>query len=212
MLALAGNANSTPPASCQPATLTAAAAKGFAALDTTNNAAPPSAIQAYHGPVSNLSSQYIYAASDSLAITTSTDGWFIRSGSGTDAIALHGGTNVVDGGTGSNFLTSGTGSDTFFVDARHAMADIWSTLVDFHSGDAATVWGVNPHDFNLIWGDGQGTGGYTGLTLHASEAGSPTASLTLTGYSRADLTNGHLTVSYGTDTASGSDYMYIRAN
>ncbi len=43
----------------------------------------------------------------------------------------------------------------------------------------------------------------------------PTASLTLAGFASADLTNGKLTVSYGTTAASGgvagSTYMYVHA-
>jgi hypothetical protein len=58
--------------------------------------------------------------------------------------------------------------------------------------------------------------GYTGLTLHATAPGVPTASLTLVGYSSADLTNGKLTVSFGATTATdgvpGSFYMHVQAN
>jgi hypothetical protein len=73
-------------------------------------------------------------------------------------------------------------------------------------------WGVTPQDFALGWVDGQGAAGFTGLTLHAAEASRPTASLTLSGYSQADLSNGRLSVSFGTDSASGSAYMYVHAN
>jgi hypothetical protein len=80
----------------------------------------------------------------------------------------------------------------------------------------ASIWGVSPNDFALSWVDGQGAAGYTGLTLHATAAGVPTASLTLTGFTSADLTDGKLTVSYGTTPASGgvpgSTYMYVHAN
>ena len=147
-----------------------------------------------------------------LNIGVSTDNWFIHSGSGTDAIAAHGGTNVLDGGTGSNFLTGGTGTDTFFVDDRAASADIWSTVVGFHAGDAATIWGVTPQDFSLAWADGQGAGGYTGLTLHATGAGKPTASLTLAGFTTGDLSSGRISVTFGNDPASGSSYMYAHCN
>ena len=85
-------------------------------------------------------------------------------------------------------------------------------MVNFHAGDAATIWGVTPQDFSLAWADGQGAAGYTGLTLHAAASGQPTASLTLAGYTQADLTNGRLSVSFGTDSASGSAYMYVHGN
>ena len=87
-----------------------------------------------------------------------------------------------------------------------------STVVGFGAGDAATIWGVTPQDFDLAWVDGQGAAGYTGLTLHATAAGMPTASLTLAGYSQADLNNNSISVQFGTDSASGSTYMYVRGN
>jgi len=181
-------------------------------LDTTTGKPVAAIPQAYTGPVAGLTSQYINVTSDSLNISVTTPGWFLHSGAGEDAIAATSGINVLDGGTGSNFLTGGSGTDTFFVDDRNATADIWSTLVNFHAGDAATIWGVTPSAFNFAWADGLGATGYTGLTLTASAAGKPNASVTLAGFSQADLTNGRLSISYGTDPASGSAYMYIHGN
>ena len=101
---------------------------GFASDDTTAGTAAPGLPQAYAGPVSGLQHEYVGITGDHLNIGVSNDNWFIHSGSGDDAITVHGGTNVLDGGTGSNFLTGGTGRDTFFVDDRAASADIWSTV------------------------------------------------------------------------------------
>jgi hypothetical protein len=168
---------------------------------------------AYTGPVTGITSQYININQDSLNITASTPNWFLHSGSGEDALQVTGGINVLDGGTNSNFLTGGTGagSDTFFVDDRGATADIWSTMVNFHVGDAATVFGVTQAGFNFNWFDGQGAPGSTGLTLHVTAAGAPTASLTLPGYSTADLSNGKLAVSFGKETdGTGTPFMFIR--
>lgn len=148
---------------------------------------------------------------DNLNITASAPNVFIHSGAGEDALAASSGTNVLDGGTGSNFLSGGAGADTFFVDDRAAQGDIWSTVTSFHAGDAATVWGVTPQDFALQWADGQGAASFTGLTLHATAPGKPTASLTLAGFSTADLSNGRLGVAFGTDLGSGSPYMFVRA-
>jgi hypothetical protein len=58
--------------------------------------------------------------------------------------------------------------------------------------------------------DGQGASGYTGLTLHATAAGAPAPSLTLVGFTQADLSNGRLSVSFG--TVDGNNYMYLHAN
>jgi Ca2+-binding RTX toxin-like protein len=184
----------------------------IAAFDTTTNQPVSVVSQAYTGPVAGLQNEYINITSDNLSVATASPNWFIHSGSGDDAIAVSGGTNVLDGGTGSNFLTGGSGTDTFFVDDRVATADIWSTVAGFHAGDAATIWGVTPQDFGLAWVDGQGAAGFTGLTLHATASGRPTASLTLAGYSQADLGNGRLSVMFGADPASGSAYMSVHAN
>jgi serralysin len=184
----------------------------IAALDTTKSQPIVTAGQGYTGPVADLQREYVSITGDNLNVTTATPNWFIHSGSGDDAIAVNSGTNVLDGGTGSNFLTGGTGTDTFFVDDRVATSDIWSTVVGFHAGDAATIWGVTPHDFGLAWVDGQGAAGFTGLTLHATAAGKPIASLTLAGYSQADIASGRLSVSFGNDPSSGSAYMYVHGN
>ena len=183
---------------------------GLAVMDTTTGQSVSATAQSYTGPVSGLQNEYINITSDSVNIGVSTPNWFLHSGSGTDAIAANSGINVLDGGTGSNFLTGGSGTDTFFVDDRGPAADIWSTVNGFHAGDAATVWGVTPQDFGLTWVDGQGAAGYTGLTLHATASGQPTASLTLVGYTSADLSDGRLSVSFG--TVGGSAYMYVHGN
>ncbi len=182
---------------------------GLQVLDTTTEQPVVAAASAYNGPVAGMLEQYINLTPDSLNISTQTPGWFIHSGSGQDAIAVSSGSNVLDGGTGSNFLTGGSGQDTFFLDDRAASAAIWSTISNFHLGDAATLWGVTPQDFSLSWSNGQGATGYTGLTLSATSPGKPTATLTLAGFSSGDLSNGRLAYTFGTDAASGSAYMYI---
>jgi V8-like Glu-specific endopeptidase len=190
----------------------AAPAPTVSALDTTTGQSLPATAQSYTGPVAGLQDQYVNITSDSLNIGVNTPNWFIHSGSGIDAIAVNSGTNVLDGGIASNFLTGGSGTDTFFVDDRGPTADIWSTVAGFHAGDAATLWGVTPQDFGLAWVDGQGAAGFTGLTLHATASGRPTASLTLAGYTQADMASGRLSVSFGTDPASGSAYMFVHGN
>ena len=195
-----------------------AAATQFSILDTTTGVASNVIGTPYSGPVAGLQWQFITTTTDSLNISATAPNVFIHTGAGTDAIDVSrsNGNNVLDGGTGSNFLVGGSGNDTFFVDDRGPSSDIWSTVVNFHTGDAATIFGVTPSDFKLAWVDGQGAAGYTGLTLHATAAGQPTASLTLAGFSAADLTNGALSVSFGTTAATGgvagSTYMYVHGN
>ncbi len=166
----------------------------------------------YTGPVAGVQEQYVDVSSHSLNLSATSPGWFIHTASGNDAITVRAGTNVVDGGAGSNFLTGGAGTDTFYVDDRGAVSDIWSTVANFGAGDSATVWGVSPGLGALAWADNQGTTGYAGLTLHASAAGRPNASLTLAGFSQADLASGRLSLQYGYDAASLSSYAYVHAN
>ncbi len=183
----------------------------LAAVNTMTGQPAAAQGQPYTGPVGSLQRQYINITPDNLNVTVSTPNWFIHSGAGEDAIAVSGGSNVVDGGTGSNFLTGGSGTDTFFVDERGATATTWSTVANFHAGDAVTLWGVSQAAFQINYLDGAGAVGATGLTVTAQAAGKPEALLTLPGFTRADLA-GRLGVSFGTDTASGSAYMYIHAN
>lgn len=171
----------------------------------------------YTGPDTELKWQYITLSPDNLDVTANVPFVFIHTGSGEDALDVStvNGNNVLDGGTGSNFLTGGTGHDTFFVDDRNASSDIWSTIKNFHSGDDATIWGVTPQDFFIAQLDNQGAPGATGLTFSITSPGKPNANLTLAGFSKSDLSAGHLTVSFGhTDDMTGlpgSDYMQIHA-
>jgi serralysin len=185
----------------------------IAVLDTITHQNVPASAQAYSGPVAGLQHQYVYPGSDNVNISVSDDDWFLHGGSGNDAIAAHGGYNVLDGGTGSNFLTGGSGTDTFFVDDRGPPADIWSTVNGFHAGDDATVFGItpNPDNSNVQWFDNQGAVGYTGLTLHVPTPGQPTASLTLPSYAMSDLSNGRLAVQFG-NQADSTPFMHIIAN
>jgi serralysin len=184
---------------------------GLLVQDTTTAGPVSEAGEDYLGPVAGVQSDYINVTSDSLAISVFSPGWFIHSGSGEDAITVATGTNVLDGGTGSNFLTGGTGRDTFFVDDRGPTADIWSTVNNFHAGDTATVWGITQAGFNIAFADGLGATGFTGLTMTAAAVGHASASLTLAGFTQADIASGRLSVSFGTDAASGSAYMVVQA-
>jgi Ca2+-binding RTX toxin-like protein len=71
----------------------------------------------------------------------------LKGGSGDDALQADYGNNVLDGGPGSNFLIGGSGADggidTFYVDARDPNNITWSTIVHFHQGDQATIFGFH---------------------------------------------------------------------
>jgi serralysin len=171
----------------------------------------------YTGPVADLSEQFILDSSmisDWINVTAGGDqGVFIHTGNGDDGInisAVTAARNVMDGGLGSNFLTGGAGADTFFVDDRNPGAAIWSTVTNLAHGDDATVWGITPDAFNITWVDDGGAAGYTGLTMHAASDGRPDASMTFSGFTSTDLSNGRLTVSFG--SVDGNQYMHVTAN
>jgi hypothetical protein len=172
---------------------------------TTEEAGTP-----YTGPAVGLTNEFIDLSPDNLDIAATTPNSFIYTGLGDDAINVSqvGGNNILDATGASNFLVGGSGDDTFFLNDYNPAAPIWSTLVNFHAGDAATVWGVIPADFSISWAAGEGAGGYTGLTTHVTAASKPAEYVTLAGMTPADLSNGHLAVQYGT-ASTGMPYMEI---
>jgi lysophospholipase L1-like esterase len=190
-------------------------AAGLSIIDLTTSQALPPVVHPYSGPVAGVTSEYIATTADRLNIAASTPNWFIKSNGST--ITVSSGTNVLDGGTGSSFLVGGTGADSFYVDDRALTATVWSTIMNFHSADNATIWGITAADFSLIWLADQGAPGATGLTaVFASHtAGVPEARVTLAGYNQADLTNSKLSISYGTTPSQpnlpGSNYITIHA-
>ena len=112
---------------------------------TTSNASG----QDYNGPVDYLQRQYIWPgnATDNVAIRANVPNAFLKGGRRVDALQADYGNNVLDGGAGSNFLVGGNGADggrdTFFVDARDPSQITWSTIVGFHKGDQATIFGFH---------------------------------------------------------------------
>lgn len=186
----------------------------FTVADTTTGLASTQDGSPYSGPVAGLTSELVLTTPANLAITAHVPNAFIHTGAGNDAISVANGNNVLDGSTGSNFLSGGVGDDIFFVDDRVATADIWSTVVGFHAGDAATIWGVTQAGFAINWFDNQGAAGFTGLTASFTAAGHPSANITFAGYTSADLApGGRLAVSFGATAdlpeVPGSVFMHV---
>jgi hypothetical protein len=181
----------------------------FQVFDQTTGQTTVSAGTPYTGPTAGLTTEFIDLTHDNLNIAAICPNSFIYSGLGNDAINVShaGGNNTLDATGGSNFLVGGSGNDTFFLNDFNPTAPIWSTLVNFHAGDAATVWGVTAADFSIDWAAGQGAPAYSGLTAHVTAAGKPAEYLTLAGMGMADLSNGHLAVQYG--NVNGTPYMEI---
>ena len=184
-------------------------AASLAVFDATVGRAVPDTLSTpYAGPVAGIAEQYVSVSPDSLSIAANSPNYFIHTGAGNDAVQLLGGINVVDAGAGSNFLAGGTGRDTFFLDDRAPGGPIWSTVTGFHAGDSATVFGIDPATAVLSWTDNEGAPGDTGLTLHAAAPGRPVASLTLAGFTTADLA-GRVQAGFG---GTGADqFLNVRA-
>ena len=141
----------------------------------------------YYGPVSGVEKELILITPDNINVAASGPNWFIHTGSGNDAIAMSSGSNVLDGGTGSNFLTGGSGTDHFFIDARGITQPVWSTVLAMDTDENVTIWIGNVQGVTMTWEDNLGAPGFQGLTLHVGGAGRPWASLTLPGFTKADL-------------------------
>lgn len=182
------------------------------AVDPSTGLAYPATPQFYSGPVAGVERELLALApaGQRLTVVASGENWFIHTGDGDDAIAVAGGRNVLDGGLGSNFLIGASGADSFFVDAR-AGWPVWSTMVGFGPGDDVTIWGVSEVTASLSWVEGAGATGYTGLTLHAQYHGEEGfVSMTLPGFTAADLTAGHLQVSSSsTGPTVWENYLYL---
>lgn len=102
------------------------------------------------------------------------------------------------------------------MDDRNPTSPIFSTVVNRHSGDNVTVWGVNQADFRVIVLDNQGAVGAKGVDLIFTAPGHIDTSFVLAGYTSADLHNGRLSMSYGRTEdlpgLPGSPYMTMHAN
>ncbi len=164
------------------------AAPSFYQTDTVTHVSTKPDGVAYSGPVSYLTKQYIYSGSHNVALAAAGPNVFLKGGAGDDALSVLSGRNVLDGGTGSNFMTGGTGTDTFFVDGRGGQVS-WGTLVNFHPGDTATLFGFDPAVSHFDWAaTAEGASGYQGATMHANLYGTGVnASITFAGAGAADV-------------------------
>lgn len=200
-------------------TIQAAGPQIFHVTDAALNLSTTDAGVAYTGPVSYLQNQFIWSSPDAVAISAGAPNVFLKGGSGGDALEVSSGQNVLDGGGGSNFLVGGTGTgsqDTFFVDGRGGV-NTWSTIVNFHEGDQATIFGFKSGVSTLPYTASDGAAGYTGLTIHSELNGAGTGvneSITFTGIDRATA-DAHFSITSGTlaaGTASATDYLLIQYN
>lgn len=164
-------------------------------------------VQTYAGPIDNVQSQFLYDGATPLAIAAQQAGMLISSAATATAIALLGGTNVVEVAAGSGFATSGAGTDTFLLHADQAVTT-WNTLVNFHAGDNVTIYGV-PSDANYWWDYSAGASGYTGATLRidVDHDGTIDSSVTFAAKSLAETS--HFTMAPG--HVGGMNYLQLAA-
>ena len=191
---------------------TAQPAARFAITDTTLGLSTADTGDGYSGPVSYLQNQFIWPSLDKMAIASGQSNVFLHGGAGDDAILVSGGTNVLDGGAGSNFLVGASGADggtdTFFIDGRGAGVS-WGTVVNFHHGDAVTIFGFKDGTSTKPWTAVDGVGGFQGATIHSELAGAGTgvnASVTFAGVSLDDAQS---KFSILTGTVGTVPYLYI---
>ncbi len=192
-------------------TTVAPPAQDIEVLDSVLQLSSLDAASAYSGPVIGLQRQYIWAGNDPAGIAALSKNVFLKGGAGNDALQAAGGSNVLDGGGGSNFLVGATGvegsKDTFFVDGRTGTT--WGSIVNFHSGDAMTLFGFQAGQSAFSWTASDGAAGFTGATIHAELGGAGTgtnASVTFAGVSLADAQS-KFTVSTG--ATGGAGYLYV---
>jgi hypothetical protein len=109
--------------------------------------------------------------------------------------------------------TNSTNSQTI-LDIQAGSTPLSLTLAGFSSNSNATFVGLNPIDFTLQLSDGTSLLGPALMlqVLPVSGAKGAPTTITLPGYSAADLTNGHLFVEFGTDAATDLPALNIRGN
>jgi hypothetical protein len=184
---------------------------GYTVTDLgTNRPDTTATSQPYAGGADGPTQELTDSSGDSLAINLTSDNWLIGTDGGNDVIMAHGGNNIFDIAGGSNWLFGAGGDDTFSL--RAGASNAWDTIVNFHAGDWLVVWGISAQD-SLAWMNGAGAPGYSGLSLDATAADGTVTGATLARYySTADFSNGRLTTGFGTDSATGANYLYVHAN
>lgn len=180
-------------------------------LDSMLDLSSLDATSAYSGPVSGLQRQYILAGNDPAGIAALSNNVFLKGSTGNDALLVTGGSNVLDGGGGSNFLSGATGADggkdNFFVDGRTGTT--WGSILNFHPGDAMTLFGFQAGQSAFSWTASDGAAGFKGATIHAELGGAGTgtnASVTFAGVSLADAQS---KFAISTGTTGGAGYLYV---
>jgi hypothetical protein len=142
-------------------------------------------------------------------------------GDGMDSIntsATPGG-NILDGGYTSSFLTgSAAGTpDIFYVNFFAAIkGNIWTTVVNFHAGDTATLWDYPGQKFDVTWLASEGAPGFAGVTAVFTTEQGTLGAVTFAGITQAQREAGAFTFAYGStpwqSAQMGTSYVTITSH
>ncbi len=192
-------------------TTVAPLAQDIELLDSVLDLSSSDASSAYSGPVIGLQRQYIWAGNDSAGIAALSKNVFLKGGAGNDALQAAGGSNVLDGGGGSNFLVGATGADggkdTFFVDGRTGAT--WDSIVEFHPGDAMTLFGFQAGQSAFSWTASDGAAGFQGATIHAELGGAGTGTDASVTFARIGIADAQSKFTISTGVTGGVGYLYV---
>ncbi len=192
-------------------TTVAPPAQDIELLDSVLDLSAFDASSAYSGPVIGLQHQYIWAGNDSVGIAALSNNVFLKGSAGNDALQAAGGSNVLDGGGGSNFLTGAAGADggkdTFFVDGRTGTT--WDSIVDFHPGDAMTLFGFQAGQSAFSWTASDGAAGFQGATIHAELNGAGTGANASVTFARIGIADAQSKFTISTGVTGGVGYLYV---
>ncbi len=179
--------------------------------DATLGLASLDASTPYAGPVTGLQRQYFWAGNDKAGIAALSANAFLKGGPGNDALLATGGSNVLDGGGGSNFLAGAAGADggrdTFFVDGRDSPA--WDTVLNFHPGDAMTLFGFQAGQGTVTWTASDGARGFQGATLHATLGGPGGGADVSVTFARIGYDEAQNRFTLSTGSTGGVGYLYV---
>ena len=205
----------TPTTPTTPVVTTPTSNEPYVAYSTSAGSGQAQMTAGSNGGPSYLQHVYIWDRPEGVAMRADAANSFIHGGPGQDALQVTSGTNVLDGGTGSNYMTgtvAGAGTDTFFTDTRDGVV-VWNTIINFHQGDAATIWGFNPGVSSYYWDTKlSGSQEAMGATLRANIVGGAgrtgdgiDASVTFAGLSIAQAQS----LVHTTGTQGAGNYLYF---
>jgi hypothetical protein len=170
---------------------------------------------AFKGTTPNIVGQFFDLTPDNMLIKAKPN-FLIASATGNDTLVATGGRNILFGDSGTDTYIGGTAAstnaagaavpsqDTFIGSVPDGKTDM--TIFNFHTADDAVLKGVDATNFALSFADSA-----LGLVLTASPttAGHNGATLTLAGFSTADIGGA---LSFGVNTSAAGSFLFVHGN